>query len=61
MSELIVGEGLAGSEGCSLVGVEPPCEVVAVDNSEDPLVDIEVLGNTQVLPGIVLRLVVRQR
>ena len=61
VSEVVLGKGLSGVEGAALVGIEASGEVIAVDNSEDTLVHVQVLSNVEVPPGIVLGLVLRER
>ena len=58
MSEEIFWVSLRGSESDSLVGVESPGEIIAVNDSENSLVDIEVDTNVEVLPDVVFRLVI---
>ena len=57
MSEQILRVALLGAEDDTLVGIESPGEVIAVDNSENSLVDVEVDANVEVLPNVVFGLV----
>ena len=61
VSEEILRVALGLSESDSLVGVESSGELVAVNNSEDSGVDIEVDANVEVSPGVVFALIIRQR
>ena len=58
MSEEIFWVSLRGSKSDSLVCVESPGEIIAVNDSENSLVDIEVDTNVEVLPDVVFRLVI---
>jgi hypothetical protein len=58
VSEEIFWVSLRGSKSDSLVGVESPGEIIAVNDSENSLVDIEVDTNVEVLPDVVFRLVI---
>jgi len=58
VSEEIFWVSLRGSKSDSLVGVESLGEIIAVNDSENSLVDIEVDTNVEVLPDVVFRLVI---
>ena len=58
VSKQIFRVTLLGAENDTLVGVESPGKVIAVDNSENSLVDVEVDANVEVLPNVVFGLVI---
>lgn len=57
LNEEVLGESLGGVEGDTLVCEESLGEVVAVNYSENSRVDVEVDGDVEVLPHVVLALV----
>jgi hypothetical protein len=57
MSEEILWVAFWLAESYTLIGEEPPSEIIAINDSENSLVHIEVDANVQVLPDIVFRLV----
>lgn len=58
LGEEVLGVALWSVELDALVGEETLGEVVTVDHSEDPLVDVEVDANVQVLPSVVLGVII---
>ena len=60
MSEQILRVAFWLSKSDALVGIESPGELVAVDDSEDSSVDIEVDSNVEVSPVVVLALIMGQ-
>jgi len=60
VSEQILRVAFGLAESDALIGVESSGELVAVDNSEDSSVDIEVHADVEVSPGVVLALVMGQ-
>lgn len=57
LGEQVLWIALGSVEWLVLVGIELPGEVVAVDDAEYSVVDVEVDSDVQVSPGVVLRLV----
>ena len=60
MLELVFWEWLSWIKGLSLVREKPSGKIIAVDNSENSLVNIKVCSNIQILPGVVFGFVMRQ-
>ena len=54
MRESVLWHGLRGVKWASFVGVESSGEIIAVDDSENSSVHIEVHSNVKVLPDVVL-------
>lgn len=61
VSEVVVRETLRLVELNALLSVESLRELIAVTNAENATVDIQVLGNVQILPSVVLGLVLWER
>ena len=61
VSEVVLGKRLRRVERAALILIEASREVVAVNNSEDALVHVQVLSDIEVLPGVVLGLVLGER
>jgi len=59
LGEQVFWVSLRWVERTSLVGEETSCEVIAVDNSEDSCVDIEVNADVEILPDVVFGWVIR--
>jgi len=57
LGEQVLWVSLVWVKSNTFVGKESSSEVIAADNSEYSLVDIEILGNVQVFPGVVLGLI----
>jgi hypothetical protein len=52
VNEWVVGVGFSLSKSHTFVSVERPGELVAVDNTEDTSIELDVDSNTEVLPGV---------
>ena len=57
MGKEILWVCLRSTKSNSLIGVEAPCEIITIDDSENSLVDVEVNTNIEVAPDVVLGLV----
>ena len=58
VSEQILWEGFRSIKSTSLIGIKPSGEWIAINNSENSLINIEVHSNLQVLPCVVFRLII---
>ena len=61
LGEEVLWVALGGVQRNSLVSIETPGEVIAINNSEDSLVDAEVDGDVQILPSVVLGMIIWER
>ena len=57
VSEKILLHGLRSIKCNTFIGIETPREIITITNSENSLVDIQVLRKVQILPVIVLGLI----
>jgi len=58
MGEQVVWKGLWSIELDTFIGIEAPSEIITVNDSENSLVDIEVLRQVQILPVVILGLII---
>jgi hypothetical protein len=59
VSEEVLWVAFWGAKSNTFVGEESPGKVIAVNDSEDSLVDIEVDTNVEIAPDVVFRLIIR--
>jgi hypothetical protein len=57
LSEEIIWVSFWSIELNAFVGKESSCEIITVNNSENSFVDVEIAGDVQVLPGVVLGMI----
>lgn len=58
LGEEIIWISLRGIESNAFVGKESSSEVIAVDDSENSFVYVEIAGNVQIFPGVVLGVII---
>ena len=61
VSEVVIGLALRSVQGAALVLVETSREVIAVNNSEDTLVHVQVAAQVEISPGVVSGLIIGER
>jgi len=61
VSEVILRVRFSSIKSLTLILEETPGEIIAVDNTENSTVNIEILGQIKILPRVILGLIIWKR